>query len=53
MTKLQCRSNQVYVEEVVELFEASFHEVLAHVNAKRIQVKKFEAGMNKKNVRVL
>ena len=35
VTKLQCQSKQVYVEEVVKLFETSFQEVLGHVNKKK------------------
>ena len=53
VTKLQCWSKQVYVGEVVKFFEASFQEVLVHVNTKRIHTKEFEADKNKKNVRVL
>ena len=33
--KLHCQSKQVYVEEVVKLFEASFQEVLGHVNKQK------------------
>ena len=53
VTKLQCQSKQVYVGEVVELFEASFQENLVHVNTKRIQAKEFEADKSNKNVKVL
>ena len=48
VTKLQCWSKQVYVGEVVKFFEASFQEVLVHVNTKRIHTKEFEADKNKK-----
>ena len=37
VSKLQCQSKQVYVGEVLELFEASFQGNLVHVNTKRIQ----------------
>ena len=50
---LQCQRKQVYVREVVELFEASFQENLVHVNTKRIQTKEFQADKSNKNVRVL
>ena len=43
----------VYIGRAVNLFEASFQEVLGHVNTKRIQAREFEAVTNKKNARVL
>ena len=53
VTKLQFQCKQVYIGEVVELFEASFLEILVHVNTKRIQAKEFDADKSSKNVRVL
>ena len=38
-SKLQCRSKQLYIGEVVYLFQESFQDVINHVNAKRVQAK--------------
>ena len=43
-------NSEVYVGEVVKLFEASFQEVLVYANTKKIQAKEFEADKNKKSL---
>ena len=48
VTKLQCWSKQVYLGEVVELFEASFQEVLVHFNTIRIQPKNLKLTRTKR-----
>lgn len=52
-SRLQCNSRQIFVGEVLELFQASFPEVCNHVNTKRIQANQFESDKKKPKARVL
>ena len=52
-SRLQCNSRQIFVVEVLELFQASFPEVCNHVNTKRIQANQFENDKNKPKARLL
>ena len=51
-SRLQCNSRQIFVREVLELFQASFPEVCNHVNTKRIQANQFETDKKKPKARV-
>ena len=52
-SRLQCNSRQIFVGEVLEIFQVSFPEVCNHVNTKRIQANEFENDKKKPKTRVL